>query len=145
MEKGFTSLGAAAKEKNISSYHILAAISAYHCSAINFEATDWQSILSLYNDLVKIDSSPIVLLNRAIAISKVNGPLQAIADLASIDAGQLLGSYHFYYSTLGAFYMEAQQFGEAIPLLDKAIKIAPLPGEKKLLRSKLELCRKKIS
>lgn len=144
MEKGFTSLDAAAKEKNISSYLILATISAYHCSALSYEATDWPGILSLYDDLVKIDDSPIVLLNRAIAVSKVNGPIQAIADLAIIDAEKLLGSYHYYYSTLAAFYMESQQFAEAIPLLEKAIKLAPMHSEKHLLQSKLELCRKKI-
>jgi len=61
-----------------------------------------------------------------------------------IDAEQLLGSYHFYYSTLAVFYMEAQQFGKAMPLLEKAIALAPLPGEKNFLHSKLELCRKEI-
>jgi RNA polymerase sigma-70 factor (ECF subfamily) len=145
MEQGFISLEAAAREKNISSYHILAAISACHCSALNYDATDWTMILSLYNDLVKIDSSPIVLLNRAIAVSKVDGPLQGIADLASIDAGQLLGGYHYYYSTLATFYMESEQFVMAMATLEKAIKLAPLSAEKKLLQSKLELCRKKIS
>jgi RNA polymerase sigma factor (sigma-70 family) len=145
MEKGFTSLEKAAKGENISSYLILAAISANHCSAMTYEATDWKSILSLYNDLIKIDNSPIVLLNRAVAISKVNGPLHAISELTRINADELLGSYHYYYSTLAVFYIESQQFKKAMPLLEKAINLAPLPGEKSLLRSKLESCRKEIS
>ena len=73
MQKGFVFLEKSTVNNTLSIYHILAAISAYHCAARDFESTDWKSILSLYDKLVQIDCTPIVMLNRAIVVAKVNG------------------------------------------------------------------------
>src|SRR4029079_18400044 len=83
MQKGFYFLDQSTG-KSISTYHVLAAISAYHCSAADFESTDWGSILALYDKLLLIDPSPVVMLNRAIAFAKVKGPLKAIEVLKKI-------------------------------------------------------------
>src|SRR5205085_11577142 len=97
MEKGFSNLERSTSEKQVSIYHILASISAYHCSAINYKATDWKSILTLYNRLIQIDNSPVVLLNRAIALSKVEGAEKAIAELEQIKNSAQLKTYHLFY------------------------------------------------
>jgi RNA polymerase sigma factor (sigma-70 family) len=140
MAKGFAYLDQAATNKSISVYHILAAISAYHCSAINFASTDWNSILLLYDKLGELDRSPLVALNRAIALSKVRGPETAIAELEKLKDLSPLKNYHLYYSTLGEFYMQAGRFTEAKNVLTTAIALSQLPAEQELLRKRLDTC-----
>ena len=144
MEKGFSNLERSTSENQVSIYHILASISAYHCSAFRYDATDWESILTLYDRLIQIDSSPIVLLNRAVAISKVKGAEKAIAELEQIRNSVQLKSSHLFYSTIAQFYIELNQYSNAIPEIETAIELAPLPNEKLLLREKLTLCQQKI-
>ncbi len=140
MHKGLTYLELAGTGKNISIYHILAAISAYHCSATDFASTDWSSILILYDKLTEIDHSPLVTLNRAVALSKVKGLDAAIESLESLKDLHVLMSYHLYYSTLGEFYIQAQRLKEAETALEKAISFSHLPMEQELLRKRLETC-----
>jgi RNA polymerase sigma-70 factor (ECF subfamily) len=128
----------------LSIYHILAAISAYHCAAKDFESTDWSSILSLYDKLIQIDPSPVVLLNRAIVISKVNNALQGLEELEKIKDSPALESYHLFHSTKAEFYMQINEFRKASHCLEKAIELSPLQAEKDLLKKKLALCMQKI-
>jgi RNA polymerase sigma-70 factor (ECF subfamily) len=143
MEKGFKNLEKST-DKLISIYHILATISAYHCSATNYSVTDWQSILSLYDKLVQIDNSPIVLLNRAIALSKVSGSKKAIDELKKIEEIPSIKLNHLFYSTKAEFQIELNQFDNAAVTLEKAIELAPMKSEKTLLQEKLINCREKI-
>ncbi len=143
IENGFSSLERSVNADHISNFHILATISAYHCSAVNYEATDWRAILALYDSLLKIDSSPVVLLNRAIALARVSGASAAIEELKNLEGSSSLKSYHHYYSTLGALYIESNRYKEAIPILQKAIDLASLPAEKVLLQKKIDLCHEK--
>ncbi len=144
MEKGFANLEKSSNVELISAYHLLATISAYHCSAVNYLSTDWQSILALYDRLIQIDNTPIVLLNRAIALSKVLGPQKAIEELEKLKDSKLLDSYHLFYSAKAEFYIELSQYRKAIPFLETAIRLAPIPSEKQLLQKKLKYCSEKI-
>ena len=144
MEKGYTNLKKSATANLISIYHILATISFYHCSASNYKSTDWKSILELYDKLLQIESSPFVLLNHAIAISKVNGAEEAIAELEQIKNAASIKSYHLFYSTQAEFFIELNQFSKAISALKTAIELAPLKTEKFLLQEKLKYCNEKI-
>lgn len=143
MQKGFYYLEKSTIHKSLSIYHILAAISAYHCAAPDFESTDWKSILSLYDNLIQIDPSPVVLLNRAIVVSKVNGAIEALDELEKIKDSPALASYHLFYSTRAEFHMQMNEFDKASYNLEMAIELSPLQAEKHLLKKKLELCTKK--
>jgi RNA polymerase sigma factor (sigma-70 family) len=143
MQKGFYYLEKSTSHKGLSIYHFLAAISAYHCAAKDFESTDWNSILSLYDKLMEIDPSPVILLNRAIVISKVNGALQGLHELEKIKSSPALNSYHLFHSTRAEFYMQIAEFEKASQCLEKAIELSSLPAEKELLKKKLDLCVKK--
>ena len=145
MKKGFVSLYKSANGDQISVFHILAAISAYHCSASDYKSTDWNSILSLYDKLLLLDHSPVVRLNRVIALSKVAGPEQAVIELRKMGDSSLLNSYHLYYSTLASLLMESGLFEEALPILQKAIGLTPVAAEKVLLQKKWNLCKRKKS
>jgi RNA polymerase sigma factor (sigma-70 family) len=144
MEKGFINLKKSMPGEEISIYHILATISSYHCSARDYRSTDWKSILSLYDRLVQIDSSPVVLLNRAVALSKVTGAEEAVAELEKLKNIPSLKSYYLFYAVQAEFYVEMDRFSVAGELLRKAIELAPLETEKAFLRKKLESCHKKI-
>jgi len=142
MEKGFSNLRKSITGEEISVYHILASISSYHCSAASFETTDWKSILFLYDKLMQSDPSPVVLLNRSIALAKVEGTETALAELENLKNVQALRSYHLLYSVLAEFYVELSRFGEAASMLREAIRLAPLPAEKVFLSNKLTQCEK---
>lgn len=143
MQKGFYYLEKSTIHKTLSIYHILAAISAYHCAAPDFESTDWKSILALYDKLIHLDHSPVVLLNRAIVICKVNGALEGLNELEKIKDSPALESYHLFYSAQAEFYLQLNDFRKASSSLEKAIQLSPLQAERDLLQRKLDLCRKK--
>ncbi len=69
-QKGFVFLERSTSDNVVSVYHILATISAYHCSAPDFASTDWKGILALYDHLLLFDASSLVKLNRSIAVAK---------------------------------------------------------------------------
>ena len=138
---GLSYLQRSTENNDISIYHILATISANYSIAPDYESTDWKNILSLYDNLIQLDNSPLVLLNRAIALSKVKGTNAAIAELEKIKDNPALKSYHLFYSTQAEFYMNQKLFDEAIKSFSKAIELCPLETEKKLLRNKLEFCK----
>lgn len=144
MQKGFYFLDQSTSD-SISVYHVLATISAYHCSAIDFKSTDWISILALYDKLLLIDPSALVLLNRAIAFAKVNGENKAIEELKKIESYPALQTYHLYHSTLAEFCIQSGLFKEATVSLNRAIELAVLKAEKELLQKKLNLCLEKIN
>jgi RNA polymerase sigma-70 factor (ECF subfamily) len=143
MQKGFFYLEKSTAQRNLSIYHMLAAISAYHCSAPDFASTDWKSILSLYDKLIQTEDSPVILLNRAIVVSKVEGALQGLNELDKIRDSPALKSYHLYYSAKAEFYIELGKLPQACQCLKKAIELAPLQAEKDLLKRKLDLCTEK--
>ena len=144
IQKGFHYIGKGNPPKKISTYHILAAISAHHCSATDFASTNWQGILSLYDSLLQLDRSPIVLLNRSVALSKVKGPSAALEELEKIKSDPFLESYYLFYATQAELYMELNQVPEAINNFKKAIHLAPLKAEKDLLQKKLNSCSEKF-
>ena len=144
MQKGFYYLERSAIDGNISVYHILATISAYHCSAVDFESTDWKSILLLYDKLIHADRSPLILLNRTVALSKVAGVDRAIEELKKIEDNPAIRSYHLLYSTMAEFYMQSNKLTEAAEYLKKAINLSLIQAEKELLQKKLDLCNRNI-
>jgi RNA polymerase sigma-70 factor (ECF subfamily) len=144
ISKGIHNLEKHTVDSPVLIYNILAAISACHCLAPDFESTDWKTILSLYDNLINIDNSPVVWLNRAIAVSKAEGTKKAMEELEKISKNQAFKSYYLFYATKAEFHIELNQFEKAIPILEMAIGLAPLQAEKQLLQRKLESCLQKI-
>jgi RNA polymerase sigma factor (sigma-70 family) len=145
MQKGFYYLGRSTEDESISNYHILATISAHHCSAEDFQSTDWTNILSLYDRLLEIDNSPVVILNRSIALSKVSGPAKAIGELQKIKNNPSVKSYYLLYSTIAEFHIQLHEYKAASANLRIAISLSPLDPEKALLQKKLEHCMNEIN
>jgi RNA polymerase sigma factor (sigma-70 family) len=141
--KGISNLKKSIEGTYVSVYQVLATISAHHSTAPDIETTDWNSILLLYDSLVQLDSSPIVLLNRAIAKSKVTGAGPALAELDDLKDNVVLKDYHLYYSTKAELSIQLGQYSEALDSLEKAFRLATLDAEKRLITRRIEFCRGK--
>lgn len=141
IDSGLINLQKSEPHQYLSKYHILAIISSYHCTAPSFEHTNWKGILLAYDRFIAINNSPIVQLNRSIALAKVEGPQKAVEVLTQIDA---LKNYHLYYSILAEFQIELHQFTAAMHSLQKAAALATLDKEKRLIQDRLEFCTKKL-
>jgi RNA polymerase sigma-70 factor (ECF subfamily) len=103
-------------------YQILAAINAVHTSARDARDTDWSQIVALYDQLVRLDSSPIVALNRAVAIAELDGPDVA---LAIIDRLQVeLAGYHAYFAARADLLRRLARVEESRAAYDRAIALA---------------------
>jgi len=145
MEQGFSNLEKAARNHQISKYHILATISAYHCSAKDFASTDWKSILTLYDKLLSIDNSPIVILNRAIALSNVDGIKKALQELTEIENNKIIKSNYLFYAAKAEFQVQLKKYDMAKKSLKKAIELAPLSKEKQMLENRFKIYFEKKS
>ncbi|WP_353510779.1 DUF6596 domain-containing protein, partial [Intrasporangium sp.] len=103
-------------------YQILAAINAVHTSARDVRDTDWSQIAALYDQLLRIDSSPIVALNRAIAIGELDGPEVALATVDGL--GHELAGYHAYHATRADLLRRLGRSQESRAAYDVAIELA---------------------
>jgi RNA polymerase sigma-70 factor (ECF subfamily) len=103
-------------------YQILAAINAVHTSARDFGETDWWQVVALYDQLVRIDPSPIVVLNRAIAVGEIDGPQVALAIVDRL--GDDLAGYHAFHATRADLLRRLGRNREAQTAYDRAIELA---------------------
>jgi RNA polymerase sigma-70 factor (ECF subfamily) len=103
-------------------YQILAAINAVHTSARDVRDTDWSQIVALYDRLVRLDRSPIVALNRAIAVAELDGPEVALAAVDRLD--DRLAGYHAYHVTRADLLRRLGRSRESRAAYDKAIELA---------------------
>jgi RNA polymerase sigma-70 factor, ECF subfamily len=103
-------------------YQILAAISAVHTSARDARSTDWRQVVALYDQLVRLDASPIIALNRAIAVAELDGPEVALAAVDGLD--DKLAAYHAYHATRADLLRRLGRNQQARAAYDKAIELA---------------------
>jgi RNA polymerase sigma-70 factor, ECF subfamily len=103
-------------------YQILAAINAVHTSARDIRDTDWSQILALYDQLIRIDPSPIVALNRAVAVAELDGPEVALAAVDRLEDD--LAGYHAYHATRADLLRRLGHSRRAREAYDRAIELA---------------------
>jgi RNA polymerase sigma-70 factor (ECF subfamily) len=103
-------------------YQILAAISAVHTSARDVRDTDWSQVVALYDQLVRLDSSPVIALNRAIAVAELDGPEEALAVVDRLE-GRLAG-YHAYHTARAELLRRLGRGQQSRAAYDTAIELA---------------------
>ena len=103
-------------------YQILAAINAVHTSARDVRDTDWSQVVALYDQLVRLDPSPIVALNRAIAVAEIDGPEVALAAVDSLE--DKLAGYHAYHATRADLLRRLNRTQQSRAAYDKAIELS---------------------
>ena len=123
-------------------YQILAAISAVHTSARDVRDTDWSQVVALYDQLIRIDPSPIIALNRAIAVAELDGPEVALAAVDRL--ADTLPGYHAYHATradllrrLGRTQMSRAAYDKAIELAGNTAETATLTRRRDQLGERL--------
>jgi RNA polymerase sigma-70 factor (ECF subfamily) len=103
-------------------YQILAAINAVHTSARDVRDTDWSQVVALYDQFVRLDPSPIIALNRAIAVAELDGPEVALATVDGLE--DTLAGYHAYHATRADLLRRLGRSQESRAAYDKAIELA---------------------
>jgi RNA polymerase sigma factor (sigma-70 family) len=141
IELGAIHLGQAAAGGELSEYHIQAGIAACHCTAENYESTDWPRILALYDQWTKMNDSPVIALNRAVAIATVSGPAAGIKAIEAIRNRGELDSYYLLYAVLGEFEAQLHQFEAASTHFRKALQLAEVKTERVFLSKKVRALR----
>ena len=134
--EGLALIDKAMRHKRRGPYQVQAAIAALHARAARPEDTDWAQIDLLYAALESLQPSPVVTLNRAVAVSKVRGPAAAL-DMIEPLAARLSGYFHFF-GLKGALLLQLGRAGEARAAFDRAIALANTAAEAAHIRLHLD-------
>jgi RNA polymerase sigma-70 factor (ECF subfamily) len=134
--EGLALLDKALRHASPGPYQVQAAIAALHARAARPEETDWAEIEQLYAVLERLQPSPVVSLNRAVAVAKVCGPASA---LAIIDAlAKDLSAYFYFFGVRGALLMQLDRPEEARVAFDRALALARSPAEAAHVRMQID-------
>jgi RNA polymerase sigma-70 factor (ECF subfamily) len=136
VDEGLALLDKAIRHRNPGPYQVQAAIAALHARARTAAETDWAEIDLLYGTLERMQPSPVVSLNRAVAVSKVRGPAEALAMIEPL--GARLKGYFYFHGARGAFLKELGRTEEARVAFDQAIALANSPAEAAHIRMQLD-------
>jgi RNA polymerase sigma-70 factor, ECF subfamily len=134
--EGLALVEKALRHRRPGAYQVQAAIAAMHARAARFEATDWGEIDQLYAVLETLQPSPVVTLNRAVAVARLHGPETALAMIEPL-AAQLAGYFHFF-GVKGALLMQLGRADEARTAFDRAVALAHTPAEAAHIRQHLD-------
>ena len=121
-------------------YTLQAAIAACHARAVTAEQTDWASIVGLYGALARLTPSPIIELNRAVALSMLFGPAAGLAIVDALTAEPALKDYHLLPSVRGDLLRKLGRFGEAREEFERAADMTRNAREQTLLRQRAAEC-----
>jgi len=120
----------------VSEFHVQAAIAATHARAGDPQSLDWSVILHLYDQLLSINPSPVVALNRAVAVAKVRGPAEALASIEPLEKDPKLSDYYLRLAVRGHLLMEVGQRAEAASCFQAALKCPCSEPERRFLTRK---------
>jgi predicted RNA polymerase sigma factor len=137
--RGLACLERAGPMQGAGPYRLQAAIAACHASAASWETTDWPRIVALYEALAEGSSSPVVDLNRAVAIGLAQGPEAGLAALDRIDSWALRG-YHLFPAARADFLRRLARWPEAAAEYRRALALAANERERAFLAARLAAC-----
>ena len=134
---GFAHLAMSAEGPRMTAYHAQAAIAALHARTTSAADTPWPAILARYDDLMTIAPSPVVALNRAVALAKVEGASAGLDAIAGIAAAPELATYHLFWSVEGQLLAETGRRNDARTAYEKALALPCSEPERRFLRRRL--------
>ena len=135
--EGMRALDRAAAGDTISAFHLEAGIAASHAAAATWESTNWPQILELYDDLLALTKSPVVAMNRAVAVSRVEGPLSGLAAIDAIDNIDALDLHPLLPAIQAELWREAGAADRAIERYRAALRLARSAPEQRWLAGRL--------
>jgi len=137
LAQGLALFDRSAAGTELTGYHLEAAIAAAHASARSVEETDWAAIVSLYDRLMDVAPSPVVALNRAIAVAERDGAERGLEALRTIADHERLASYPFYPAALGELELRAGNRDRAREHFNAALGLARNSAERRFLEERL--------
>jgi len=136
--RGLMQLVEAAQGNSPSEYHLQAGIAAIHCTAADYASTDWVRILRHYDELNRIKPSPIVALNRAVAVAHVHGPQAGLDAIAEIPQRDRLESHYLLHAVVGELNWRLNDHRAAAESFRHALRLAQVGPEQLYLTRMLE-------
>lgn len=138
IHRGLVHLDRCAEGDEPSEYHLQAAIAAVHAIAPSYRETDWKRIVGLYDQLAAMNPSPVVLLNRAVAVAKAFGPEAGLGALEEIGSHPTLAHYYLLPATLGDLFKELGETDKAAGCYRQALDRSCSEPERRFLQGRLK-------
>jgi len=140
IERGEALLDRSATGTDVTEYHIEAAIASVHARAPSAAETRWSVIVGLYDTLMTIHPSPVVALNRAIAVAQLEGPARGLEAIAAIADRERLSGYPFYFATLAELELRSGRAAAAHEHFLAAQHLARNPMERRFFEHRARTC-----
>jgi RNA polymerase sigma-70 factor (ECF subfamily) len=140
VSQGLRLLELSAQGSELSEFHLEAAIAAVHATAASAQATNWEEIVSHYDTLMSIRPTPIVALNRAIAVGQRDGPACGLTELRAIADAERLAKYPFYHAAFGEFELQLGLHEMASAHFSTALAVSRNPMEHQFFDQRLGAC-----
>ncbi len=138
--EGMRLLEASASGDTLSEYHLEAGIAGLHATAARAEDTPWHDIVGLYDALMMVRPSPVVALNRAVAIAERDGPARGLEAIRAIEDTPRLAAYPFYAAAIGELELRSGRPAFARESLLRARRLARNDGERRFLDRRIAAC-----
>jgi RNA polymerase sigma-70 factor (ECF subfamily) len=136
--EGLRHLERSAEGDELTPYHLEAGIAAQHAIAESYDATNWAEITDLYDQLYRMEPSPVIALNRAIALSRWKGPAAGIEAIVEIEQHPALAGYHLLPAALGELWSEMDDRDRAAAYYKSALECSCTSPERRLLQERLQ-------
>ncbi len=143
MAHGFEQFRRSIGGERLTPWHVEARIASLHAVAPDYASTDWHAILAAYDQLVAIADTPVVRLNRAVALAKVAGPRAGLAELAALDGAPELGRYGLVAAVAAHLHWQLGEHGAALERFQRALTLACTGPEARLLARRRDACRER--
>jgi len=145
IDEGLKLLEFSATGSELTEFHIEAAIASVHALARRVEETDWRQIVSLYNQLSAMRPTPVIALNRAIAIGQYQGPERGLQEIRAIPGAKRLAKYPFYFAALGEFELRRGMRDVARHHFQAALVLARNEMEQRFLEGRSRVCEVRVA
>lgn len=142
MSEGLRRLDRSASGERITEFHLEAAIAAAHATAPDFQSTDWDFIVAQYDQLYAMNPSPVIALNRAVAISRARGAAAGLRALEAIAGHPALARYYLLPATQARLHQELHDAEEAARGYARALECECSPAERRFLQRQAGLARR---
>jgi RNA polymerase sigma-70 factor (ECF subfamily) len=138
LAEGERQLALSAAGTQLSPYHVEAAIASLHAMAPSLHETNWDAVVSLYETLARMQPSPVVSLNRAVAIAERDGPARGLEEIERIGDRKRLLRYPFYHAAVAEFEHRLGRVEKARTHFGRALRLARNAAEQRYLESRLQ-------
>lgn len=145
LARGMHHLARSAAGDFLSEYHLQAGIAACHCAAPDYGSTDWRRILCLYDQWVARNDSPVIALNRAIVVGKLEGARAGVAAVEAIPHREKLENYYLFYAALGEFESELADPLAAAGYFRKSLQLVETTSERQFLSARFRACEAQLA